>query len=43
MGGDILGTVPETEMMHHQIMLQPEARGTITYIAPQGTYTLEVS
>ncbi|CAF3731612.1 unnamed protein product [Rotaria sordida] len=40
-GGDIFGTVPENKMIKHRIMLHPKSKGTITYIAPEGNYTLE--
>jgi len=29
-------------MIEHRIMLHPKARGTVTYIAPEGNYTLDV-
>jgi vacuolar-type H+-ATPase catalytic subunit A/Vma1 len=29
-------------MIKHQIMLHPKAKGTITYIAPEGNYSLDV-
>jgi len=41
-GGDIFGTVPENRMIKHRIMLHPKAKGTVTYIAPGGNYTLDV-
>ncbi|CAF0773783.1 unnamed protein product [Rotaria sp. Silwood1] len=40
-GGDIFGVVPENQMIKHRIMLHPKSKGTITYIAPDGNYTLE--
>ncbi|CAF1069258.1 unnamed protein product [Adineta steineri] len=40
-GGDIFGVVPENQMIKHHIMLHPKAKGTITYIAPEGNYTLD--
>ncbi|KAJ3071889.1 H(+)-transporting V1 sector ATPase subunit A [Podochytrium sp. JEL0797] len=39
-GGDIYGLVPENSLITHSIMVPPKARGTITYIAPKGTYNL---
>ncbi len=39
-GGDILGTVPETEVVLHKIMVPPKMKGTITKIAPAGAYTV---
>ena len=40
-GGDIFGIVPENNLIEHRIMLPPNARGRITYIADPGEYTLE--
>ncbi|CAO3675116.1 unnamed protein product [Umbelopsis vinacea] len=40
-GGDIYGKVYENSLVSvHNIMLPPKSRGTITYIAPKGSYTL---
>lgn len=40
-GGDIYATVFENSLMNdHQILLPPRARGTITYIAEKGSYTV---
>ncbi|KAF7732753.1 H(+)-transporting V1 sector ATPase subunit A [Apophysomyces ossiformis] len=41
-GGDIYGHVYENSLLRdHRIMLPPKARGTVTYIAPKGQYTIE--
>jgi V/A-type H+-transporting ATPase subunit A len=40
-GGDILGTVPETELIEHKVMVPPGVRGTLKEIAPPGEYTIE--
>jgi V-type H+-transporting ATPase subunit A len=40
-GGDIFGSVPENSLVMHKIMVPPRARGTVTYIAPPGNYTIE--
>ncbi|KAJ2160120.1 H(+)-transporting V1 sector ATPase subunit A [Coemansia sp. RSA 552] len=41
-GGDVFGTVYENSLLrNHLMMLAPNARGTITYIAPAGKYTVE--
>lgn len=40
-GGDIIGHVPENSLCHHAILMPPKARGTITYIAPAGNYTID--
>jgi V-type H+-transporting ATPase subunit A len=40
-GGDIYGLVQENTLIKHKIMLPPKARGTITYLAPPGNYTIK--
>ncbi|KAG1171573.1 hypothetical protein G6F70_006221 [Rhizopus microsporus] len=41
-GGDIYGKVYENSLVSiHNIMLPPKSRGTITYIAPKGQYTVD--
>jgi len=40
-GGDIYATVPESVVMKHKLMCEPDHAGTITYIAPAGNQTLE--
>ncbi len=39
-GGDIFGLVHENTLIDHKIMVQPGAQGTVSWIAPQGEYTL---
>jgi len=39
-GGDVYGLVQENNLIRHKIMLPPKARGTVTYIAPPGNYTV---
>ena len=39
-GGDFLGTVPETAVVLHKIMVPPKMSGTITKIAEKGNYTI---
>jgi V-type H+-transporting ATPase subunit A len=39
-GGDVYGVVYENTLVTHTICLPPKARGTISYIAPKGSYTL---
>eukprot|EP00775_Hariotina_reticulata_P008661 gene8661-8842_t len=38
--GDIYAVVKENTLMDHKVMLPPGARGTISYIAPPGDYTV---
>lgn len=42
-GGDIFANVHENTLIKHKIMLAPRARGTVTYLAPAGSYTVDVS
>ncbi|MFH1354301.1 MAG: V-type ATP synthase subunit A [bacterium] len=37
-GGDILGTVQETEIIEHKIMVPPNLSGKIKHIVPAGAY-----
>jgi len=39
--GDIVGTVPETPLIEHRIMLPPAMQGTLSWIAPEGDYTID--
>eukprot|EP00879_Flechtneria_rotunda_P001565 GHRR01001724.1.p1 GENE.GHRR01001724.1~~GHRR01001724.1.p1 ORF type:complete len:616 (+),score=222.24 GHRR01001724.1:185-2032(+) len=38
--GDIYGIVKENSLIDHKVMLPPGARGTISYVAPAGDYTV---
>jgi V/A-type H+-transporting ATPase subunit A len=40
-GGEIFGTVPETESIEHRVLVPPDVRGTVRWMAAAGTYTLE--
>jgi V-type H+-transporting ATPase subunit A len=41
-GGDILGTCFENNLFdEHRIMLPPKAKGKVTWVAPQGEYTIK--
>lgn len=40
-GGDMYAKVYENSLITHNIVLPPRSRGTITYIAPKGMYTLK--
>ena len=39
-GGDVLGTVPETPVVLHKIMVPPNVSGTVVEIKPAGSYTI---
>jgi V/A-type H+-transporting ATPase subunit A len=38
--GDIIGTVSETELVEHRIMVPPSLQGKLVQIEPQGDYTI---
>jgi V/A-type H+-transporting ATPase subunit A len=40
-GGDILGTVKETELIEHRILVPPVLQGKIVEMAKEGDYTVE--
>lgn len=40
-GGDVFGMVHENVIINHKIILPPRARGTVTYMAPVGNYTVD--
>ncbi|EPY49709.1 V-type ATPase subunit A [Schizosaccharomyces cryophilus OY26] len=41
-GGDVFGSVFENSLFNdHKIMLPPRARGTVTYLAEAGSYTVD--
>jgi V/A-type H+-transporting ATPase subunit A len=40
-GGAILGSVPETPLIEHRIMVPPDVEGRLTWVAPSGKYTIE--
>ena len=38
--GTLLGTVPETPLIEHRILVPSDLEGTLTWIAPAGDYTI---
>ncbi len=40
-GGDVLGTVQETESIKHRILVPPLIHGELMELAPEGDYTVE--
>jgi V-type H+-transporting ATPase subunit A len=40
-GGDIIGEVPENNIITHQVMVKPGLMGKVTFVAPAGNYTIE--
>ncbi|MGE5308989.1 MAG: V-type ATP synthase subunit A [Deltaproteobacteria bacterium] len=39
--GAVLGEVRESELIAHRVMVPPDIEGTVTWIAPEGDYTIE--
>lgn len=39
-GGMVLGTVPETALVVHRVMVPPDVKGELTWLAPAGEYTV---
>lgn len=40
-GGQILGEVPETELVMHRVLVPPDIAGTLSFLASAGQYTIE--
>ncbi|XP_021913540.1 V-type proton ATPase catalytic subunit A isoform X2 [Zootermopsis nevadensis] len=40
-GGDLYGIVHENTLVKHKLLLPPRAKGTVTYIASPGNYTVD--
>lgn len=40
-GGDIIGTVPESALVIHKVLVPPHVMGTVKWIAEKGNYTLD--
>ncbi len=40
-GGDIVGTVQETELIEHRVMVPPEVKGKLVSVAAEGDYKLD--
>jgi len=40
-GGDIYGAVEETHLVRHKLMVPPNQRGRVTFVAPPGDYTID--
>lgn len=39
-GGDIIAVTQETSLIEHRIMIPPNIKGKIEWIAPNGNYTI---
>ncbi len=42
-GGDVLGTVPETPVVLHKIMVPPNLKGTLKSVIPKGMYNVKTT
>ncbi|XP_069797259.1 V-type proton ATPase catalytic subunit A-like isoform X6 [Narcine bancroftii] len=42
-GGDAVGWVEENTLIRHWVLVPPSARGTVSYIAPPGNYTIKLT
>jgi V/A-type H+-transporting ATPase subunit A len=40
-GGDILGTVPETSTIEHRVLVPPEIKGELIWLASSGHFTID--
>jgi V/A-type H+-transporting ATPase subunit A len=40
-GGEILGTIPETEAVEHRVMVPPDLQGKLVWMVPEGDYTID--
>ena len=40
-GGEVLGEVPETELITHSVMVPPEVSGKITWVIQAGSYNID--
>jgi V/A-type H+-transporting ATPase subunit A len=40
-GGELIGTVQETELIECRILVPPETQGRVTWVADEGDYTIE--
>jgi len=39
-GGEVLGTVPETDIINHRVLIPPRTKGKLSWVADEGEYTL---
>lgn len=40
-GGEVLGTVQESPLIEHRVLVPPDANGVLTWLAPSGEYSVE--
>ncbi len=40
-GGEFIGSVEETELITHRVMVPPDTRGEVTWVADAGEYTID--
>ena len=39
--GDLIGSVPETQLIEHRILVPPGVTGRLSWVAPEGSYTVD--
>jgi V/A-type H+-transporting ATPase subunit A len=39
--GSVLGSVPETGLIEHRVMVPPDVDGEVTWVAPEGDYAID--
>ena len=40
-GGEVIGTVPETELIEHKVMVPPNVEGKVTWVIDSGSYNID--
>lgn len=40
-GGEVIGTVPETELIEHKIMVRPGTKGKVTFVKEKGEFNID--
>jgi V/A-type H+-transporting ATPase subunit A len=40
-GGEIFGTIQETELIEHRLLIPPATKGKVTWVAPAGAYGID--
>ena len=42
-GGEIIGTVPETELIEHKVMVRPGTTGEVTFVSEKGEFNIDTA
>jgi V/A-type H+-transporting ATPase subunit A len=40
-GGEVIGTVPETDLIEHRVMVPPDVEGKVTWVIEGGSYNID--